>query len=94
MYKVVATPSGRRSIKKLPVQVREILIMESVVLETNPMAGQKLSGSLGFLYSFHFKYKKVEYRFVYTVKEEEKIIEIHFADVRENFYEKLRRIFR
>ena len=94
MYKIVATSSGARSIKKLPIQVRRILVEESKILETNPLAGEKLSGSLNFLYSFHFKYKKVEYRFVYTIQEEEKLIEIHFADARENFYQKLRRLFR
>jgi len=74
--------------------VRETLIKESKTLETDPVAGEKLSGSLNFLYSFHFKYKKVDYRCAYTIQEEKKLIEIHFVDVRENFYQKLRRIFR
>ncbi len=94
MYTRVVTSTGKRSIKKLPIQVRETLIKESKTLETDPVAGEKLSGSLNFLYSFHFKYKKVDYRCAYTIQEEKKLIEIHFVDVRENFYQKLRRIFR
>ncbi len=74
--------------------MRETLIKESKILEIDPVAGEKLSGSLNFLYSFHFKYKNVDYRCAYTVQEEKKLIEIHFADVRENFYQKLRRIFK
>ncbi|MDO8728469.1 MAG: type II toxin-antitoxin system RelE/ParE family toxin [bacterium] len=94
MYTRVVTSTGKRSLKKLSIQVRQTLIKESRILETNPMAGEKLSGSLNFLYSFHFKYKNVDYRCAYTIQEDKKLIEIHFADVRENFYQKLRRIFR
>jgi mRNA-degrading endonuclease RelE of RelBE toxin-antitoxin system len=94
MYTRVTTSTGKRSIKKLPIQVREALVKESKILETNPTAGEKLSGSLNFLYSFHFKYKGADYRCAYTIQEEKKLIEIHFADVRENFYQKLRRIFK
>jgi len=94
MYARVTTSTGKRSIKKLPIQVREVLIEKSKILETNPTVGEKLSGSLYFLYSFHFKHKGVDYRFAYTIEEEKKLIEIHFADVRENFYQKLRRIFK
>lgn len=94
MYTRGVSSSGKRSIKKLSPHVRETLIKETKILETNPLAGKKLTGSLNFLYSFHFKYRSVNYRCAYTIEEEKKLIEIHFADVRENFYQKLRRIFK
>lgn len=94
MYRRVITPSAKRSLKKLPRPVREALINATAILETNPYAGEKLSGSLYFLYSFHFKLNNTEYRVAYTIYDVKKIIVVHFAHTRENFYEKLRRLFR
>lgn len=94
MYQREVTPSGKRSLKKLPLKVREDLITATKILETNPYAGEKLSGALYFLYSFHFKSVNTEYRVAYTIDNEKKLVTIHFANTRENFYEKLRRLFR
>jgi len=63
-------------------------------LRENPFAGEKLSGSLHFLYSLHFSSGGVQYRSVYTIKEREKQIIIHYVGSRENFYEKVKRLFR
>ena len=93
MYQRVITPSAKRSLKKLPRQVREDLIAATTVLEQNPYAGAKLSGPLYFLYSFHFKSHNVQYRVAYTIETEKQLIVVHYAGVRENFYEKLRRLF-
>lgn len=46
MYQRVITPSAKRSLKRLPYRVREDLLGTSSILETNPFAGEKLSGSL------------------------------------------------
>ena len=94
MYQLVVTPSAKRSLKKLPRKIREDLIQEAKILETDPFSGEKLSGILYFLYSFHFKSNNVAYRVAYTIDRERKLIFIHFANTRENFYEKLRRLFR
>lgn len=94
MYQRVITPSAKRSLKKLPHQVRVDLLTATKILETNPLAGEKLSGSLHFLYSFHFKSHNVNYRVAYAVSHDRRQVEVHFADTRENFYEKLRRLFR
>ena len=93
MYRRVVTPSAKRSLKKLPKKVREALIVATKILEENPYAGEKLTGSLYFLYSFHFKIGAVEYRVAYTVDHEKKLVIAHFAHTRENFYEKVRRLF-
>lgn len=94
MYQRVITPSAKRSLKKLPHIVREDLLEATKIIEINPLAGAKLSGSLHFLYSFHFKSNNVNYRVAYTINHGQRQIEVHFADTRENFYEKLRRLFR
>ena len=94
MYSLVITPSAKRSLKKLPIRVKEDLIVASKILETNPLIGEKLSGALHFLYSFHFKSQNIEYRLAYTLDHDKKLIIVHFAHTRENFYEKLKRIFR
>ena len=93
MYKRFVTPSGKRSLKKLPKDICEALLKATKILETNPHAGEKLSGPLHFLYSFHFKINATAYRAAYTIDNDKKIVIIHFAHTRENFYEKLRRLF-
>ena len=78
----------------MPLTVRKILFKETEIIERNPYAGEKLSSSLSFLYSFHFSINSIAYRAVYTVNEEKKEITFHLVGVRENFYEKVRRLFR
>ena len=92
-YQRVITPSAKRSLKKLPKKVREDLLTATEILERDPHVGDRLSGALHFLYSFHFKSRAVEYRVAYTIQHDEKLVVIHFAHSRENFYEKLRRLF-
>lgn len=93
-FRRVITPTAKHSLKKLPREVRQDIISATKILETEPFAGKKLSGVLHFLCSFHFKSQNVSYRVAYTIDLQKKLIVIHFAHTRENFYEKLRRIFR
>ena len=94
MHKRVITPSAKRSLKKLPLALRKELVEATLILESNPYAGEQLSGVLHFLYSFHFKHNNVHYRVAYTIDHDQKLIIIHFAHTRENFYDKLRRLFK
>jgi len=94
MYRRLISNSAKRSIKKLSITVRNALFEETEILEKNPSAGEKLSGSLSFLYSFHFSVNGITYRTVYTIDEERQEITFHLAGVRENFYEKVKRLFR
>lgn len=94
MYRRVITPSAKRALKKLPRSVRQDLMRATEILETDPFAGERLSGALHFLYSFHFKSWNVSYRLAYTIDHQEKLVIIHFVQTRENFYEKLRRVFK
>ncbi len=97
MFQIVITPSAKRTAKKLPKQIREEIIKQSQELKENPYLGEKLSGSLHFLYSFHIKFKGVEYRLAYTIDnidKSQKLIIVHLIGPRENFYEKLKRLLR
>jgi len=94
MYKRVITPSAKRSLKKLPLNLRKEIVSSTKNLEQNPLSGEKLSGSLSFLYSLHFRQEDVQYRVAYTIDHKKKLVILHFADKRENFYEKLRALFR
>ncbi|MBI4065609.1 type II toxin-antitoxin system RelE/ParE family toxin [Candidatus Kaiserbacteria bacterium] len=94
MYRRLVSNSAKRSIKKLPLAVREELFEKTKILEQNPFDGEKLSGSLSFLYSFHFSVNGIAYRTVYTVNEKRQEIIFHLAGIRENFYEKVKRLFR
>lgn len=94
MYRRLISNSAKHSIKKLPLSVRETLFKETKILERDPYTGEKLSGSLSFLRSFHFSVNGVTHRVVYTVNEERKEIIFHLAGVRDNFYEKVKRLFR
>ncbi len=94
MYRRLVSNSAKRSIKKLPPLVRKALFEETAVLEQNPYIGEKLSGSLSLLRSFHLSINGVTYRAVYTVDEEKEEITFHLAGVRDNFYEKVKRLFR
>jgi len=93
-YKRFITSSAKRSFKKLPKRIREDILVATEALENNPSAGERLTGPLSFIYSFHFKSQNVEYRVAYTIDQERKYIIMHLAGPRENFYEKLRRLFK
>ena len=94
MYSRVITPSAKRSLKKLPKIIREQILIATKILEKEPLSSEKLAGGLNFLYSFHFKYQDVHYRVAYTIDQENSLVIIHFTDTRENFYQKLRALFK
>ncbi len=93
MYRIVITPSAEKSAKKLPKNAKKEIHDQSQKLKENPYLGEKLSSSLHFLYSFHVKFNNVEYRLAYTINESKKFVIVHLVGPRENFYEKLKRIF-
>ena len=94
MYQIVITPSARKAAKKLPEYIKEEVISRSQTLKKNPYLGEKLSSSLHFLYCFHFKSRNVDYRLAYTINESRRLIIVHLVGPRENFYEKLKRLFK
>ncbi|MAG44912.1 hypothetical protein CL633_03410 [bacterium] len=94
MYQIVITPSAKRSSKKMPRYIREAFVKQLQRLKKDPYTGERLSQPLSFLYSFHFKFKNVHYRAVYTIDTKAKQIIIHLTGPREGFYNRMRRLFR
>jgi len=93
MYRRVITPSAKQSLKRLSRDAQQDLLKATEALIINPYDGEKLHGSLSFLFSFHFKFQNVQYRVAYTINEAQKLVIIHFVGPRENFYDRLRRLF-
>ena len=93
MYTVYVVPAARKSARKLPIEVQTAAREAFQTLAADPLTGEKLSGSLQFLRSYHFKVTGTEYRIAYHVQTERSRIIVHLIHSRENFYEKLKRIF-
>jgi len=93
-YRVYITPSARKETKKLPKRVRIAAVEATKTLERDPFAGERLTGSLHMLYSFHFAAGESQYRITYSLDHPHQLVIVHLIQSRENFYEKLKRIFR
>jgi len=92
MFEIVVTRTAKKSAKKLPKSVREEIVKQSHQLKENPYLGEKLSGSLHFLYSFHLTIGGTHYRFAYAIDTEKKQIIVHLVGPREGFYQRLKRL--
>ena len=92
-YRVYITPSARKEVKRFPKRVKEAILDASAVLERDPFAGERLTGSLHMLYSFHFTSGESQYRVAYSLDHLRQLVIVHLIHSRENFYEKLKRIF-
>lgn len=93
MYEVLIANYAKKKIKKFTKDLRQKIYHEASVLNNNPLAGEKLKGKLSFLYSLHFRHKNKDYRIAYIVNHKQKTVTLQFVDIRENFYEKLKRVF-
>ena len=92
-YKIYITPSARKEARKLPKRVREAVIDASRVVAREPFAGERLTGSLHMLYSYHFTSGNSQYRIAYSLDHPHQLVIVHLIQSRQNFYEKLKRLF-
>jgi len=92
-YRVYITPSARKEVRKLPKRVKEAVLLAAQVLEKDPFAGERLVGSFHMLYSYHFSCEKSEYRIAYSLDHFHSLVIVHLIQGRENFYDKLKRLF-
>jgi mRNA-degrading endonuclease RelE of RelBE toxin-antitoxin system len=93
-YRVYITPSARKQAKKLPREVKRAALAASETLERDPYAGERLTGSFHMLYSFHFTEGQSQYRIAYTLDHPRRLVIVHLIHSRENFYEKVKRLFK
>lgn len=94
MYQILIANHAGKKIKKFTKTLRQKIYQEASGLRKNPLAGEKLKGGLSFLYSLHFRHKNTDYRIVYIISHKKKTITIQAVATRENFYKKLKRIFK
>jgi addiction module RelE/StbE family toxin len=91
-YHLIIPKVVQKDIQRLPVQVQELLLFRHLpVLQTNPHQGEFLKGKFRDLRKYAFRHLGTEYRIVYRVREDERMVILVMIGSREGFYERLRR---
>lgn len=95
MYKILVRKSVSKDFRKLPQQLRTKIKTEAFPqIAKSPLRGKILSGQFRTLRSLSLRHKGTEYRVVYQVLREERVILIIILGTRENFYKRLARRLR
>lgn len=84
-HRVDLTSRAKRDLRRLKTtkaQATKALLK----LETKPLAGEALKGSLLGARSLHWRAAKTDYRAAYVVQEEEQVCLVFLISTRENFY--------
>ena len=90
-YTIKAVNPVKQDIKKLNPKAAELIQKHYLaVIKEDPYQAENLSGKFSSLKSYHFKYIGVDYRIIYQIFEDEKIIRLLMIGTRENFYKKLK----
>lgn len=90
-YEIRLSKSAVKDLKKLELSLRNFMYNKFYELAENPYKNEKLSGAFKELRSQHCKYRGVEYRVIYFVDEEDRLVVIALVGTRENIYKELAR---
>lgn len=82
-YRVVYSETSRNLIRKLHPDLKQIIRARLKEIANNPYLGKPLVKELSGYYSSRAK----RYRVIYKVKEQDKVIEIHFVGHRKDIYQ-------
>lgn len=93
-YTVRAERSVAKDLKPFEKPLKDYILQTFEKLGSQPFSGQKLSGPLSQIYSYHLKYKGKDCRIAYTIDKKERIVTILFVGPREKFYKRLKRKLR
>ncbi|MCD6317759.1 type II toxin-antitoxin system mRNA interferase toxin, RelE/StbE family [Candidatus Aerophobetes bacterium] len=91
-YQIFMAPSAHRRYKKFDPPLQQKTKQEALRLVEDPYRYEELKGLLRGIRSYHFEYKKVQYRIAYRIRENKNQIEIVLVKSREGFYQTLRKI--
>ena len=92
MFDIKSIKAVRRDLKKFPREVSsEIEEIHFKRICQNPFQAFELGYSFKGLRSYHFSHKGTEYRIVYELFKEDRLIVVIMIGTRETFYEKLRK---
>jgi mRNA-degrading endonuclease RelE of RelBE toxin-antitoxin system len=85
-YRIELERSAAKELERLPAEAKEALLL----LETDPQAGESLTGEFSGYRSLHFTLKgSGQYRAIYAFEGE--VCTVHLIGPRENIYKHLRR---
>jgi len=93
-YEIRLSKGAIRDLKKMEPALRDFLYTKIYEIAENPYQYEKLSGPYKELRSQHNKFRGVEYRVIYYINEEGKLIVIALIGTRENIYDELARRLR
>ena len=93
-YQIFMAPYAHRRYKKFNPSLQQKVQQEALRLGKNPHHYEELKGPLRGIRSYHFEYKKVQYRIAYRVREDKNQIGIVLVKSREGFYHTLRKLIR
>ena len=82
-YKILYSETSRKQIRTLHPQLKPILKSKIQDLSENPFLGKFLERDLAGYLSLRAK----RYRIIYKVREEERLVEIHYIGRRKDIYE-------
>ena len=91
MWEVRGTTRVVKTLKKLERNIREVLNKGFAVLSQSPFKGKALKGYRD-LRSLAITAPGGEYRIVYALKPEDKVVLVILVGPREGFYEQLKRL--
>ncbi len=93
-YQVSLSKKAKKQYRNLDKHIKEKIKDNLRRLEDNPYEGSTLSGKYSDLRYIKLTHKGVDYRVVYDISEDEKLVLVVFLGTRENFYKELRRYLR
>lgn len=89
MYQILFKSSAKKDIKKLDISVMGHIEEALILISSNPLAGENLKGDMRDYYSYHLKIKNVQYRIIYTIRNQELVVIVVLIGTRENIYKQL-----
>ncbi|MCL5290401.1 MAG: type II toxin-antitoxin system RelE family toxin [Bacillota bacterium] len=90
-YDIQLSKGAVRDLKKMEPALRDFMYNRISEIGEDPYKNENLSGYFKELQSQHSKFRGVEYRAVYYVNEEGKLVVIAIVGTRENIYKELAR---
>ena len=90
-YQVSLSRKAKKQYKNLDQHIQDKLKVHLKQLEKTPNKGFTLSGKYTDLQYIKISHKGVNYRAVYDIAEDKKLVLVIFLGTRENFYKELRR---
>ena len=90
-YRIELSKGAIKDLKKMEPALRDYFYNRFYEIGENPHKHEKLKGTFKELRSYHCKVKGVEYRIIYYVNVEGKLIVIALVGTRENIYKELAR---